>query len=444
MTQGFRRFEYVDGGSRKFWEAKVEGVMLTVRFGRLGTAGQLDEAMYDSPGDAKRELKARIGEKLKKGYKEVLPEKAAALRQPELEAAIEKSPDDPGPYLVYADWLQELGDPRGELIALHHRKAEKPATKLLEKHREQLLGALAPLYTDERYGFGLRVEWRFGFMRRVSLGWGNFSDDDDRDVFEDLKTLVELPVARFIEALVLGPIPGTEEMTLQPAIDALVKLRAPATLRELSLGNTGDWDISNTATGHVDPLAKVFPRLEKLRLHAGSIGLGRDVSFPALRELQVQSGSLTKADLKALCSLEAPKLERLEVWFGDPNYGASGGVKDVAQLLAAQGFERVKHLGLMNCPFADELVKALAGSKILSQLTSLDLSMGALSDAGVDAMLEQRAAFAHLESLNLDDNALTTASKPKVKRLAKSVNFGKEQDPDRVAEGSRRYVSVGE
>ena len=28
------------------------------------------------------------------------------------------APDDDGPRMVYADWLMELGDPRGEFIAI--------------------------------------------------------------------------------------------------------------------------------------------------------------------------------------------------------------------------------------------------------------------------------------------------------------------------------------
>src|SRR5262245_45998875 len=40
-------------------------------------------------------------------------------RNEELEAQIRAAPDEPGPYLVYADWLQGRDDPRGQLIAIH-------------------------------------------------------------------------------------------------------------------------------------------------------------------------------------------------------------------------------------------------------------------------------------------------------------------------------------
>jgi uncharacterized protein (TIGR02996 family) len=71
----------------------------------------------------------------------------------ELLAAIYAQPDDDAPRLVYADALQERGDPRGELIALQIRLATEtgePAMRvrereLLREHGSAWLGALAPI-----------------------------------------------------------------------------------------------------------------------------------------------------------------------------------------------------------------------------------------------------------------------------------------------------------
>jgi uncharacterized protein (TIGR02996 family) len=43
----------------------------------------------------------------------------------ELRAAIRANPNDREPRLVYADWLIEQGDPRGEWIALHAAEGEQ-------------------------------------------------------------------------------------------------------------------------------------------------------------------------------------------------------------------------------------------------------------------------------------------------------------------------------
>ncbi|MFJ8016082.1 DUF4132 domain-containing protein [Streptomyces sp. NPDC096339] len=65
-----RRWEYVDGGSAKFWEAGAEGTSVTVRFGRSGTAGQTRVKEFGSAADAQSYLVKSIAEKERKGYAE--------------------------------------------------------------------------------------------------------------------------------------------------------------------------------------------------------------------------------------------------------------------------------------------------------------------------------------------------------------------------------------
>jgi uncharacterized protein (TIGR02996 family) len=439
VEPGFRRFEFSEGGSNKFWEVKVEESEQTVRFGKIGTAGQEKVKEFDSASEAKADTKKLIAEKTGKGYVEV-GGKPKPEGNPELEAAIEAKLDDPQPYLVYADWLQGKGNPLGELIVM--QQTNNPAAKgFLKKHAESFLGLLAT-FGDDKYGKGFKVEWQFGFMKNVEIRWEAFDEGDDPA--GDLAAVLALPTARFIQALRLGPCPGEEEMSLQPVVDAMEEMKGPSTLRELYLGNVGDWDISSTSTGDFGSIAPLFPKLERLTLRAGSIDLGKNVSLPELKELTIETGSFSKDDIKALCSLKAPKLEKLSVWFGDENYGASGGVKDVQGILLGTLFPNLKHLGIMNCGWVGEAVRVLMGSPLLAKLTSLDLSMGNLSDADIDAMVAKKELFTKLESLNVEDSALTPASKPKLKLLAKEANFGKEQEPERAGEDAYRYVSVGE
>lgn len=85
-------------------------------------------------------------------------------RNAELEAEIIAAPDEVAPYLVYADWLQRQGDPRGELIGVQlaletARGAEWAELKLREA---ELLPALTP------EGPRLQFDWRRGFVDRMS------------------------------------------------------------------------------------------------------------------------------------------------------------------------------------------------------------------------------------------------------------------------------------
>lgn len=438
VEAGFRRFEFVEGGSSKFWEVKVEDEVQTVRYGKIGTAGQEKTKDFESPGEAKADTKKLIAEKTGKGYVEV-GGKPKAASNPELEAAIEKNLDDATAYLVYADWLQSKGDAFGEFIVMH----QKDPKAALKKHKSHVLGALAEI--PEKGEKSLVITWQHGFMKEVKMGWEAMDEGDPGEATDELAQLLELPAARFIQRLHLGPFTPNEdyEMNMQPWVDVLEEMKAPSTLRSLYLGEVGEWDISGTLTGKFGPLAAIFPKLEKLTLHGGTHNFGKNVSLPELRELNLESGGLGKDVLKDAMAAKLPKLERLNLWFGSDNYGGNITLKDLAPIFSGVAFPGLKHLGLMNSSFVDTIIPELIKSKILPKLTSLDLSMGCLSDADIDAMVAASASFKHLEHLNVEDSALTNASKPKLKVLGKNVNFGKEQSPDRIS-SDYRYVSVSE
>jgi len=65
-----RRFEFVGGTSAKFWEVSVVGNQVTVRYGRLGTGGQMQTKTLADPTAAERHAEKLIGEKTRKGYVE--------------------------------------------------------------------------------------------------------------------------------------------------------------------------------------------------------------------------------------------------------------------------------------------------------------------------------------------------------------------------------------
>ena len=80
--------------------------------------------------------------------------------------AIYAAPHDLAPRLVYADFLQDRGDPRGELITLQLQPNRTEAqlareTELVEAHSEAWIGRLAEITTW--------VEFELGFLARCGL-----------------------------------------------------------------------------------------------------------------------------------------------------------------------------------------------------------------------------------------------------------------------------------
>lgn len=65
-----RRFEYIGGGSEKFWEIERAGASVTVHFGRIGTAGQTQVKDLGTDTAAGAHVAKLIAEKVKKGYVE--------------------------------------------------------------------------------------------------------------------------------------------------------------------------------------------------------------------------------------------------------------------------------------------------------------------------------------------------------------------------------------
>jgi predicted DNA-binding WGR domain protein/very-short-patch-repair endonuclease len=66
-----RYFEFAEERSSKFWEVTVSGNTLSVRFGRIGTAGQTQEKTFATETEAQKAAEQLASSKLKKGYKEL-------------------------------------------------------------------------------------------------------------------------------------------------------------------------------------------------------------------------------------------------------------------------------------------------------------------------------------------------------------------------------------
>jgi hypothetical protein len=184
-----------------------------------------------------------------------------------------------------------------------------------------------------------------------------------------------------------------------------------------------------------------------LILRGFGISFGKKpVVAPRLRRLALRTGSLRKkTGFAPLATAELPLLEDLELWFGDSYYSADVKAKDLAWLLAGERFPKLTSLGLMNAEFADELPALLASSALLPRLRRLDLSMGTMGETGARALLAHRDAFAHLESLSVQDNLI-----PKAEAKALKKAFGDQigrATAQRFLDGDGdedRFVAVGE
>ncbi len=68
MSEDITYLELSEANSHKFYEVKVAGTQVTIRYGRIGDAGQSSSSNFPTPEKATAEAAKKINEKIKKGY----------------------------------------------------------------------------------------------------------------------------------------------------------------------------------------------------------------------------------------------------------------------------------------------------------------------------------------------------------------------------------------
>lgn len=246
--------------------------------------------------------------------------------------------------LVYAQWLRERCDPRGEYIQLvcelelgdltdsRHDYCEERVAELLRRYRRRWVGEIAR-YVEA-------CEFRGGFVEFVEMSGYQFMD-------------------HLTQLCALAPI-------------RWVSLRSPLPVRSVSCHRM----------------------LRRLR--------GISLDGNRLNDLQVQqlarsryTGQLTRLSLSG-CGLDdaclgelagSRNLNRLEMLDLSRNqFGARG----VGKLCAWPGLARVKRLDLSFNRIRPSGMKALVDSRYLTQVVELDLTASGPLDARSQALLQSR------------------------------------------------------
>jgi uncharacterized protein (TIGR02996 family) len=259
--------------------------------------------------------------------------RAPSQRSEELEAAVLADPDADAPRLVYADWLQSQGDPRGELASVQTalRTAKGDAwAKLKTKERELFDTHAATLYgplLKWRRARLTGVEWRAGFVDGIR--GADFHDS------ETLSEFLQHPSARFVRR-----VEGVSlEKGIPPALERLSTFRG----------------VSKELLAH--------PRLRVLSCNLGAATFPKNLSCPALEELEVEEAAQL---LTVLPKAKLPKLEHLSVGFrGD-------GVRKVVSALASV---KVDELTLHASAFRDAVTLSDLGA-LQSRVTTLAFRHG--------------------------------------------------------------------
>ncbi|MFC5181620.1 STM4015 family protein [Actinomadura harenae] len=258
---------------------------------------------------------------------------------------------------------------------------------------------------------------------------------------DSLHALLDSVDADRVEALVVGYYSGDDLGEDYPGnVLAGVADRLPA-LRSLFLAEMPleEMEISWIIHESLDPLLRAFPRLERLDVRGHQeLELG-PIASESLRTLRFETGGLPAEIVRAVAASDLPNLEHLDFWLGVEGYGCDVVLGDLAPFLSGERFPALRHLGLANSEFQDEIAAAVAGAPVLARLESLDLSMGVLTDAGAEALLSGQP-LTHLRSLDLHRNSLSDEMARRVLDTLPGVQVDLSERRDR----EDLYVAVSE
>ncbi len=272
----------------------------------------------------------------------------------ELLAAIIAHPDDDAARSVYADWLTERGDPRGEFITLQLGKrtaAQRArADALLAKHKKAWVG---------RFG-GHKVE--YGFIEKT---WTKANPTKWEFVrgFVDWCSMKAADLARNAPAL-LEAEPLRRAHVTDRDVEALIAVDEIRGLRELDFRRVR---LKGELATLVD--APCFAKLEVLGLEMCGLGIkGMTVlaaadpaRFPSLFALELGDNALGDAGLTLLAA--APILGQLRWLDLSRNKIGDAGARALA---SSPHVDKLEHLDMFGNPCDLAALRKRFGKRLLS------------------------------------------------------------------------------
>jgi hypothetical protein len=285
---------------------------------------------------------------------------------------------------------------------------------MIEEFRHRQLQEFAGLPVFE-FAFGNPEDVQNGAVPENVEDWAwrvsAEGDEEDAGFAETFAVLLETVDVARIRALIVGVwYSGYDPST--PTGEAIGILAEHAErfpqLEALFLGDV-DRDHSEVSWLHQSDPARLFPAFPRLRRFGlrGTTELSMEpIEHATLEELTLQGGGLPAEVTRALTASKLPALTGLELYLGTAEYNGSTEPADLGPILSGESFPNLRHLGLRDAENADAVAAAVAHAPVVARLESLDLSLGAMTDAGAAALLAGQP-LTHLARLDLHHHYLS-------------------------------------
>lgn len=341
-------------------------------------------------------------------------------------ANVAAAPDDDAPRLVYADWLGERGDPRGELVVVQcslaradREDAPASVTEPLREREQVLLAQHRNVWIDPLQDIAVGTYlFRRGFVERLDVLAPSFDGERLREaapLLRALRTSHVTSVPTYARSL---PV---EELTLYELTDVPIARWAcgheeVAGVRRLDLHfRNADAELSRARIGGdltlvhyglhapvlriADPPVLLHEVLPHERDELTSLRFSR-VRLDDLRPL----ASLAALEELALVGCQLPVDQLVQAALPLRSLAITERALSAADIVAIlDGFPRLRRLRLSRASIDNAGVAALAAHPSSASLRRLDLSGNRIEPAGAQA-LESSQHLGGLVALDLSSN----------------------------------------
>lgn len=234
----------------------------------------------------------------------------------------------------------------------------------------------------------------------------------DYDDYEDgskgagtmVKEILEDPEFAELTEVVIGDWGNAWEDACQEIIDGIVEQADRFShIDSLFIGDM-DYEcceVSWIMQGDYSRLWEAMPQLRSLTIKGSTdLVLGK-ISHENLEELTIICGGLPEDVLMAIQEAHLPNLRKLLLYLGVDSYGFDGDADRIRTFLEKSDFPKLVYLGLTDSEIQDELAEVVLESKYISQIRTLDLSMGSLTDKGGELLLTRLPSYPNIEALDV-------------------------------------------
>jgi uncharacterized protein (TIGR02996 family) len=353
--------------------------------------------------------------------------------------AIVEAPDDDAPRLMYADWLEEHGDPRGEFIRtqielahlseederfsalralerrlyMAHSRQWFPGWKtrvrrgfvegIWEVNQEELLPEVAEIFRIDpvqdlflnvgKEGWGAELA-RYPYLSRLTtLRLSRSTSDDIQNPRITLSDLLALAASPHLTSLRALDIFGAVELTDEDFRELVGAGSRPfpqglTRLARLSVGSSKLTDESVRILAH-SPLARTLTHLHLFAQDATTERLRILIGSPLwLRLEELQLASLQDEDERAFSTLTSglPQSRLRRLCLNRLSVGDANGEAVTTALAASETWGPLEALDLSNQKLSGSRLRTLLACPHLGGLNRLDLNGVHLKDEDVQAI----------------------------------------------------------